>query len=180
MKVKQLTPIVSIATPLAFITLAAVLSGWFNLLDNALSDLGHATKSNVAIIFNLGLLIGGFLLYTNSLIASRVERGFRILMGSAGFSLALVGVFDEVYGLAHFIVSIIFFIILLSFLVYYSSRTDGWRRNASLIGIIASITGWALHFTVRAPRGAAIPELISIFAVTPFYLDVYMEGFKKE
>lgn len=180
MKIKQLTPLTSIVVPSVFIALSALLSGWFNILDNALSDLGHATKSNVSILFNLGLVLGGFLLYTNALVVARVEKAYRFLMGFAGFSLALVGVFDEVYGLTHFIVSIIFFITLLSFLVYYSSRADGWRRNASLVGIIVSIIAWALHFTLKIPRGAAIPELISIVAVTPFYLDVYMEGFKTE
>jgi hypothetical membrane protein len=47
---------------LLLVLLAALLSGWFNPLTNALSDLGHATRSPVAPIFNLGLSLGGFLL----------------------------------------------------------------------------------------------------------------------
>jgi hypothetical membrane protein len=46
------------ATPLLLVLLAALLSGWFNPLTNALSDLGHATRSPVAPIFNLGLSLG--------------------------------------------------------------------------------------------------------------------------
>uniref|UniRef100_A0A7C2BM72 DUF998 domain-containing protein n=1 Tax=Thermosphaera aggregans TaxID=54254 RepID=A0A7C2BM72_9CREN len=178
MNVRQFIPIIALLTPLVFILTAIALSGWFNIVDNALSDLGHATRSNVAILFNLGLVIGGFLLYSTALIDSHVEEVYRAIMGFAGFSLALVGVFDEVYGRTHFIVSLIFFITILSFLIYYSSRTDGWRRNGALAGIVASVASWALHFALKIPPGAAIPELISIFSVAPFYLDVFTEGFK--
>jgi len=44
------------------IALSLVLSPWFSWESNALSDLGHAVNSNVASIFNLGLLLAGFLL----------------------------------------------------------------------------------------------------------------------
>ncbi|MFZ8791487.1 MAG: DUF998 domain-containing protein [Thermosphaera aggregans] len=179
MNVRQFIPIIALATPLALILLAIGLSGWFNIVDNALSDLGHATKSNVAVLFNLGLVLGGFLLYSTALMDSRVETVYRAIMAFAGFSLALVGVFDEVYGKTHFIVSIIFFTTILLFLIYYSSKTDGWRRNGALAGIIASVIAWALHFTIKTPPGAAIPELVSIFSVAPFYLDVFTEGFKR-
>jgi hypothetical protein len=50
----------SITIPLLFIVISAYLSGWFDLYNNALSDLGHSTESNVAAIFNFGLSLGGF------------------------------------------------------------------------------------------------------------------------
>lgn len=44
------------------IIVSLVLSPWFSWESNALSDLGHAVNSDVASIFNLGLLLAGFLL----------------------------------------------------------------------------------------------------------------------
>jgi len=45
--------IASISIPLLLIFTASLVSGWFNLYHNALSDLGHAVKSNVAWILIL-------------------------------------------------------------------------------------------------------------------------------
>jgi hypothetical membrane protein len=42
------------------IGVSMVLSPWFSWESNALSDLGHAIKSEVASIFNFGLLLVGF------------------------------------------------------------------------------------------------------------------------
>ncbi|MEM0065509.1 MAG: hypothetical protein QXH88_01090, partial [Sulfolobales archaeon] len=50
------------AIPLAFIAVAAASAGWFDVVRNALSDLGHATRSSVAPLFNLGLYLGAFTL----------------------------------------------------------------------------------------------------------------------
>ena len=44
------------------IAVSLVLSPWFSWETNTLSDLGHAVNSDVAAIFNLGLLLAGFLL----------------------------------------------------------------------------------------------------------------------
>ena len=44
------------------IALSLVLSPWFNWEINALSDLGHAVTSDAASIFNLGLMLSGFLM----------------------------------------------------------------------------------------------------------------------
>ena len=58
----RLLPVFSVVVPLFLIMLAIALSGWFNIYDNALSDLGHAVRSNVVPLFNLGLSLGGFLI----------------------------------------------------------------------------------------------------------------------
>ena len=44
------------------IGVSIVLSPSFNWENDALSDLGHAVRSEVASIFNFGLLLAGFLL----------------------------------------------------------------------------------------------------------------------
>jgi hypothetical membrane protein len=38
------------------------------------------------------------------------------------------------------------------------------------IAITVGVVSWVLHFIYRVPRGAAIPELISIFITLPFYM----------
>jgi hypothetical membrane protein len=82
---------------LLLVLLAARLSGRFNPLTNALSDLGHATRSPVAPIFNLGLSLGGFLLApSGALCAYKRSRLVGATLVASGFLLNLVGVFDEV------------------------------------------------------------------------------------
>ncbi len=44
--------LLSIIIPLISILVAAVLSDWFSIVNNALSDLGHAKRSSVAPLFN--------------------------------------------------------------------------------------------------------------------------------
>ena len=45
-----------------FIGLSIILSPWFSWSTDALSDLGHSVKSDVASLYNFGLLLAGFLL----------------------------------------------------------------------------------------------------------------------
>jgi hypothetical membrane protein len=164
--------IASISIPLIFILIASLVSGWFNLYHNALSDLGHAVRSNVAWIFNLGLVIGGVLIIITSdrfILSSDLAMG--ILVSIIGFLLILIGVFDEVYGRLHFYVSFMFFSLLLLMALIYPLRA---RRRLIPVGaliVIINVLVWYMHFTHSNPPGAAIPELISIFSVVAFYLD---------
>lgn len=163
----------SAALPLAFIALAAALSGWFNIYNNALSDLGHATRSNVAPIFNLGLSIGGLMLVTVGELC--VLRGSKLIgttLALSGFCLVLVAVFDEVYGRLHFYVSVAFFLSLAALLIEYALVQGSLaRRLLSLFALTVAVLSWVLHLMYGIPRGAAIPELISIVASLPFYFD---------
>ena len=45
---------------LLFIGVSILLSPWFSWGNNALSDLGHSVNSDVAPLFNFGLLLSGF------------------------------------------------------------------------------------------------------------------------
>jgi hypothetical membrane protein len=61
---ENLAALLGIIGPLTayiFIGLSIGLSPSFSWYRNALSDLGHAQRSNVAPIFNFGLLLSGFL-----------------------------------------------------------------------------------------------------------------------
>ncbi len=164
----------AIAIPLLSIALAAFLSGWFNLYNNALSDLGHAVRSNVAPVFNLGLSLGGLLLVVTSV--ECVSRRYKVLQYVGvltGYSLTLVAVFDEVYGWLHFIVSVTFFLSLATMLITYMIV---FKKVTPLPFLVVGVLMWYLHLTYRVPKGAAIPELISIFTAIPFYIDVVLKS----
>jgi len=161
--------VLSFVVPLLFIAVAAYMSGWFNLFNNALSDLGHAHRAT-APIFNFGLALGSFLLTSFALLyAYRSSRLVAVLLAVSAFSLNLVAVFDEVYGRLHFWVSAAFFLSLAALLVGYSYIEKRIAPFAALaVGI--AVASWILHFAYRVPRGAAIPELISVFVSAPFLI----------
>ncbi len=161
---------IGLIVPLAFIGIAAWISGWFNIVDNALSDLGHALKSNVAIMFNLGLSLGAFILVIYSLICAVWEdKVYGILLLVSSYLLNLIAVFNEVYGRIHFIVSLLFFTSLMTVIIVYGMR---WRKTLFPVAAVTSfIVIWYLYFVYDIPRGAAIPELLSILIVAPFMLD---------
>ncbi len=161
--------ILTYVVPLSLITISALTSGWFNIFNNALSDLGHAVRSNVAPIFNLGLMFGALLtVIFASLFSMRFNRVMSVLLIITGTSLNLVAIFDEVYGVIHFIVSVIFFISLLILVSTYAYIFKEYVLP--LLAIAIGVISWVLHLIYRIPKGAAIPELISIFITLPFYM----------
>ena len=84
------------------ITISILLSPWFSWQKNALSDLGHATRSSVSPIFNLGLLLGGFLMmvYANT-VFKKYAKYTSVCLNISAFSLQLVATFNEIYGLVY-------------------------------------------------------------------------------
>ncbi len=160
--------VVGLILPLLFIGVAIAYSPWFNIANNALSDLGHAVRSNIASIFNFGLCLGGFIVGAHAVYyILPTDRLFGSLLTLSGFNLVLIAVFDEVYGMLHFIVSVTFFIMLAAFLIVYSIR---FKSIAAMVAVVASLVMWVLHFSYSIPKGAAIPELISIAVFIPFYV----------
>jgi len=167
----------ALAIPLALIALSAYLDPSFDPYSNALSDLGNSLTSEVAPIFNLGLSLGGFLLglYAASY-AVKVDRALACLLAVTAFSLTLVAVFDEAYDRfhrLHFIVSLIFFASLLAFLLGFALAK---RTLTPLISIAAGSSAWTLHLAYGIPKGAAVPEIVSIAAAAPFYLYMILKS----
>lgn len=159
--------ILSYTIPLLFIITSIVISPWFNIWKSALSDLGHAVKSNAAPLFNLGLVTSGFLIILNTtlfLIKYSKKRSFSLIY--TGYTLILVSVYDEVYGVIHTIVSIMFFNGLIIYLITYSMD---YRTIKPLLLLILSLTTWTIHIVLKTPPGAAIPELLTILTTIPFY-----------
>jgi len=93
-----------------FIGVSIALSPWFSWWSNALSDLGHSVDSNVASLYNFGLLLAGFfiIIYSTKVFKDHASYTSYCLLVSA-LVLQLVATFDEVYGSLHVIVSILFF-----------------------------------------------------------------------
>ena len=145
------------------IGVSIALSPWFSWERNALSDLGHAVKSGVPAIFNFGLLLSGFLLAIYAVKALKsyaIWTGYSLIISA--FALQLVAVFDEVYGILHLAVSLLFFVSLgLTSLLYAVERKFYMAAAAFTIGFIS----WILYWTGIYSVGVAVPEVISSVAV---------------
>ena len=145
--------------PYVFIATSIALSPWFSWSRNALSDLGHSFKSPVAPIFNLGLLLGGFLLALYSLDSLRRRAPKTSLVFAAvAFNLQLVGAFDEVYGRLHLAVSISFFVLMLISSLTYWFETG---RRLALISFTIGLLSWILYWLKVYSAGIAVPETVS-------------------
>ncbi|MBS7640386.1 MAG: DUF998 domain-containing protein [Candidatus Bathyarchaeia archaeon] len=146
------------------IGLSIYLSPSFSWFINALSDLGHAQKSNVAPIFNSGLLLSGFLvaLYSARVLLRYAKyTGVSLLFSS--LLLQAVAAFDEIYGRIHFIVSVLFFVSAgLSCIIYSVERGSVLAASAFLIGLLS----WVLWWMDAYEAGIAVPETISALAVS--------------
>ena len=141
------------------IGVSIVLSPWFSWQKNALSDLGNASKSGVAPIFNFGLLLAGFLLalYAVKSMNKYAKRTSYSVLVSA-FALQLVAAFNEAYGQLHLIVSYLFFISIASVVILYAVERKSILAAAALIvGLSSCMVYWARIYSL----GIAVPETIS-------------------
>ena len=157
-----LTGILVPITAIIFITAAIVLSPWFRWENNALSDLGNSVGSDTASIFNFGLLLTGFL--TIIYATTSFKKHARITsyaLTLTGFSLQLVGAFDEVYGMLHTQISVLFFTTLAIASISYMIEKHSLLAALSLIVGLAS---WILYGLEIYSSGIAVPEAISSMA----------------
>ncbi|MEM2510822.1 MAG: DUF998 domain-containing protein [Candidatus Methanomethylicia archaeon] len=151
-----------------FIGVSIMLSPWFNPYENALSDLGNiALNGLTAYIFNLGLILSGFLIALFALFVSLKYYSWRylcwtILLLAAGIDLTLIGFFPEDTGVIHGLVSVIFFILIILVMLIYGCCS--WRTNLPLTSIIAIIFGLVsvMVWIMKWPwRGVAIQEAVT-------------------
>jgi hypothetical membrane protein len=164
---------------LVSIVSAILLSPDFDWVTNALSDLGHYTRTDIgpnplvrAIIFNAGLITTGVLLIIISIgfLKQINDWPTRIAMLpfliAAGF-LASIGIFSENFGDIHFIVSVGLF---LSFpfamwfvgLSWLRFRHLWWFSALSLALPFFSVYIWWGTFNNAVPwTGMAIPEILT-------------------
>jgi len=151
-----------------FIAVSILLSPWFSWWSNALSDLGRsaatdvAPKSEVAPLFNFGLLLSGFLTILYSITSFRKHAKYTsYLLVIVGLTLQLVAAFDEVYGSLHFLVSVLFFAALGFASISYSVEKRSVLAFAALV--IGSVS-WLLYGLEIYSAGIAVPETISSMA----------------
>ena len=161
-----------------FIGLSIVFSPWFSLDSNALSDLGHSVKSKAAPIYNLGLLLAGFLVtvYAITEFRSHAKYTSKCLVVSA-FLLQLVATFNEAYGFLHFAVSVAFFVSLgVASLVYVAERKSYSAAAAFTVGVLI----WICYWTNTINVGIAVPETISstaaLFWIIPSAMKTYRDA----
>ena len=147
-----------------FIALSIVLSPWFNWQQNALSDLGHATASSVAPLYNFGLVLAGLFLIVYSVTVFRTHAKYAsVCLLVSGSLLQLVAAFDEVYGGLHFLVSVLLFVSFGVALIVYTLEK---RSVLALVASVTSFFAWTLYFGGIYGGGLAIPEVISSAAAT--------------
>jgi len=145
------------------IGVSIALSPWFRWERNALSDLGHAVKSGVAPVYNLGLLLAGVLMAVYAVTAFRkYARYTSICLAASAFLLQLVATFDEVYGLIHQTVSVLFFVSIgITSIVYAAEK----KSRLAVIAFMIGLGSWALYGMRFYNAGIAVPEAISSVAV---------------
>lgn len=152
----------------ALIGVSIALSPWFSFGTNALSDLGHAVNSGVASLYNFGLLLAGFLLTIYAFKAlKKYARWTSYSLAFSAFALQLVAVFDEVYGVLHFVVSLLFFVSLgPTSILYAIERKSYLAATAFIIGLIS----WIFYWLGTYSSGVAVLENISSIAVASWII----------
>jgi len=147
-----------------FICASIMFSPWFSWQSNALSDLGHSVNSNVAPLFNFGLFLAGFLVIVYSIGSLRnYARYSSYCLLISALMLQLVAVFDEVYGLLHFAVSVLFVASLGASSIVYAVEKRSILASATFI---IGLSSWGLFWTGIYSGGVAVPETISSAAIT--------------
>jgi len=175
-KLVKILGIVGAALPYLFIITSIVLSPWFDLYENALSDLGSISRNGyIAYIFNLGLIISGSLVSLFALILSNLKRSWKFLIWTTlllinAINLALIGVFNEDAGGIHGIISIVFFVTTIAIMFVYSYLS--WPLNCPRIGALALLFGLASVFIwfVKWPWGNVAIQECATAIMASFWL----------
>jgi len=150
---------------LVYLSIAAslALSPWFSWETNALSDLGNAVNSSAASIFNLGLLLAGFLLmiYAATVFKKHAKYSSVCLLVSA-FLVQLLAAFNEVYGSLHYAVAVPHFVMLsVTSIVYTVEKRSAFVLATFLIVMLS----WMLYVLNIFNIGIAVPETVSKLVV---------------
>jgi hypothetical membrane protein len=147
-----LTVYISIAVSLG-------LSPWFNWQSNMLSDLGHAVTSDAASIFNLGMLLAGFLMMVYSLtVFQKHARYSSFCLLVSTFLVQLLAAFNEVYGSLHYAVAVPHFVMLSVTSIVYTVEK---RSTVAISTFLVVMFSWLLYSLNIFNVGIAVPETLS-------------------
>jgi hypothetical membrane protein len=151
-------------TALLFIGISILLSPWFSWGNNALSDLGNSVSSDVAPLFNFGLLLSGFFTILYALTSFRKHAKYTsYFMVLTGLALQLVATFNEVYKPLHFQVSVLFFLTLCFVSVSYIIEK---RSVLAVAALVIGFASWILYGLDIYSAGIAVPETVSSMATS--------------
>jgi hypothetical membrane protein len=151
-----------------FILTSIALSPWFNLYNNALSDLGNTvTNGSVGYVYDAGLVVAGALLFIYAVLLlkaspSRKAAAWTIPLMIASFDLVLVGVFSENTGRIHGVVSEVFFAMIVITMLAFSYVS--WPLGSPEVGAVALVFGVLsslIWFTKWPWTGVAIQEAVT-------------------
>jgi hypothetical membrane protein len=170
MHVKKCALLGIIAPLVGYICIAAAIanSPWFSWQSSALSDLGHARRSAVAPLFNLGLFLAGSILLTYAVtIFHKHAKYTSWFLGFTATSLQLVSTFDEIYGSLHYAISVLFFMLLgCTSIVYVLEK----KSSLAAIGFVVGLASWVFYGTQTYTTGIAVPETISSIAAVSWIM----------
>jgi hypothetical membrane protein len=164
----RLLGIVAALAAYPFILASMALSSWFNVYNNALSDLGNTvTNGWVGYVYDVGLVVAGALVLVFAVLLSKGSRDRKTLVWSvplvvAAFDLAMVGVFSENTGHIHGVVSEIFFLMIVIAMLAYSYVS--WPLGSPRIGAVAlafGILSAFIWFNGWPWSGVAIQESVT-------------------
>ena len=169
----KVSGILGVIVPWSSVLTSVALSPWFNIYDNALSDLGNIGRNSpVAYVFNAGLIVSGASIALFAFLLSVKRRSWEFLVWTiplffGAANLALIGVFSEDAGIIHGVVSVIFFalIAITAFIYSYAS----WPLGSPRIGAVALFFGIASAFVWFIPwpwHGVAIQETATALMAT--------------
>ncbi len=174
-KISGICGILSPVVAFSCILLSIAYAPDFSWMNSALSDLG-IMPNPAAILFNLGLVIGGILAIV---FASRLFSFFkRKATGQVGIFLFLldclaliaIGIFPENVKPMHIYASVAFFMLfpLSMFLLtaYFLLASRGRMAAFTFLVSVFAAATWIVEFWVRYAPGVAIPETLSAIAAS--------------
>lgn len=143
----------------ASIAASLVLSPGFSWENNALSDLGNSGTSDVAPLFNFGLLLAGFFLMIYALTAFKKHAKYSsICLLISTFLIQLLATFNITYGSLHYAVAVPHFVMLSVTSIVYTIE----RRSAlALTTFLIVLSSWTLYGLGVLNVGIAVPETLS-------------------
>ncbi len=166
-----------------FVCILVAVASWnqFNWINNALSDLG-VQSGLTAVVFNSGLVVGGFLFIVFALgLFSFTGKRFLGKVGATIFLIACImliaiGVFNENFSPTHYLVSVGLFVSMpISLLVLVAAFWVEGKRKLSVYTLALALFAaavWVAEFTVNYVSGVAIPEFVSGLAGAVWVLTV--------
>jgi hypothetical membrane protein len=154
----------------SFIFSAIALYPSFNWTNNALSDLG-VVLGLTSVLFNVGLILTAVwaLIFAVGLLetfrGNRLGQASAVVFGLACCALILIGIFNESFSPTHFLVSVMFFVLLpISLFTMTAAFRVAHKTKLAVFTVViafAAAVPWILYFTLNYASNVAIPEFAS-------------------